>query len=64
MAQRRPPKSKKRRPSPPLQKMGGKEERVSKVGAARARVEKQEERGVPRFDEAPGPSTDQLLQPA
>jgi hypothetical protein len=42
--------------------MGGKEERISEVGSARARVEKKEARGETRFDEAPGPSSDQLLR--
>src|SRR5687768_15983718 len=56
-------KRKTRPKAPPLQKMGGKEERVSTVGAARARVERAEERGEARFDEAPGPSAERLLQP-
>lgn len=45
-----------------LQKMGGKEERVSKVGRARKRAEEGESLGERRFDIAPGPSTDELLQ--
>jgi len=44
-----------------LQRMGGKEERTSEVGRARARVERREAAGEPRFDIDPGPSTDQLL---
>ena len=57
-------KRKTRPKAPPLRQMGGKEERISKVGAARARVERAEERGGTRFDEAPGPSAARLLQPA
>jgi len=45
-----------------LQRMGGKEERVSRVGKARADVETREERGEGRFDVAPGPGTGELLQ--
>jgi hypothetical protein len=45
-----------------FQRMGGKEERVSSVGKARAAVETREARGEPRFDVAPGPETGELLQ--
>jgi hypothetical protein len=45
-----------------LQRMGGKEERVSRVGKARADVETREARGEERFDVAPGPRTGELLQ--
>lgn len=54
----------KRRTKNRLQKMGGKEERVSKVGRARRRAETQESRGAKRFDLAPGPGTDELLEGA
>jgi hypothetical protein len=45
-----------------LQRMGGKEERVSRVGKVRADVETREARGEERFDVAPGPETGELLQ--
>jgi hypothetical protein len=45
-----------------LQRMGGKEERVSRVGRARANVETREARGEERFDVAPGPGTGELLE--
>jgi len=48
-------------PTPPLQAMGGKEERVSSVGQARAEAERSEAKGEVRFDLAPGPGTDELL---
>jgi hypothetical protein len=48
-------------PTPPIQAMGGKEERVSIVGQARAEAERSEEEGEVRFDLAPGPGTDELL---
>lgn len=48
-------------PTPPIQAMGGKEERVSSVGRARAEAEKSEAQGDVRFDLAPGPGTDELL---
>jgi hypothetical protein len=51
-----------RTPTPPLQRMGGKEERVSDVGRARARVERREEKGERRFDVAPGPTQEELLK--
>ena len=51
-----------RTPTPPLQRMGGKEERVSEVGRARARVERQEKQGERRFDAAPGPTQEELLK--
>ena len=44
-----------------VQRMGGKEERTSRVGRVRAVVERREAEGEPRFDFAPGPSTDELL---
>jgi hypothetical protein len=44
-----------------LQSMGGKEERTSEVGRARARVERREAQGEARFDIDPGPSTEELL---
>lgn len=44
-----------------LQSMGGKEERTSEVGRARARVERRESRGEARFDIDPGPSAAELL---
>ena len=50
-----------RTPAPPLQRMGGKEERVSEVGRARARVERREAKGERRFDVAPGPTQEELL---
>jgi hypothetical protein len=59
---RRSSKATPARSTPSLQKMGGKEERVSEVGSARARVERKEAQGAPRFDDAPGPSSDRLLQ--
>src|ERR1043165_7590587 len=54
-------KSSREKPSPPLQAMGGKEERVSIVGRARAEAERSEELGEARFDLAPGPGSDELL---
>src|SRR5205814_2797950 len=42
-------------PTPPLQAMGGKEERVSSVGRARVEAERSEREGEARFDLAPGP---------
>lgn len=60
--------SSKRRPrrlssgGPALQRMGGKEERISLVGKARAEVERSEEEGEIRFDIAPGPRTEELGQ--
>jgi hypothetical protein len=42
--------------------MGGKEERVSEVGRARAREEAEEARGVEHFDIVPGPRSDELLR--
>ena len=48
-------------PTPPLQAMGGKEERVSNVGRARADAERDERHGEQRFDLAPGPDTHELL---
>lgn len=44
-----------------LQKMGGKEERVSSVGRERQRVEEREARGEARFDIDPGPGSEDLL---
>src|SRR5262245_61807468 len=41
---------------PGVQSMGGKEERVSDVGRARAEVERLESEGEERFDIVPGPS--------
>ena len=41
--------------------MGGKEERTSEVGRARARVERREAAGEARFDIDPGPTADELL---
>ena|SRR5688572_30117807 len=48
-------------PTPPLQAMGGKEERVSSVGQARADAERSEQEGEARFDLAPGPGANELL---
>lgn len=45
-----------------LQKMGGKEERVSEVGRAHEDAEQAEARGEERFDVSPGPETDELLE--
>jgi hypothetical protein len=42
--------------------MGGKEERISSVGRARAEAERSEEKGEVRFDIAPGPDSSELLQ--
>jgi hypothetical protein len=44
-----------------LQAMGGKEERVSRVGQARADAERSEREGEALFDLAPGPDTNELL---
>jgi hypothetical protein len=41
--------------------MGGKEERISDVGRARAEVERREREGEPRFDIVPGPSPQEIL---
>jgi len=54
-------KTSREKPTPPLQAMGGKEERVSSVGQARAEAERSEEQGEARFDLAPGPGADELL---
>src|SRR3982751_6087754 len=59
MAVRRTPKRAKRSTGQ-IQRMGGKEERVSQVGKARARVEAEEAHGAARFALAPGPKTDEL----
>jgi hypothetical protein len=47
--------------SPHLQAMGGKEERVSRVGQARADAERSEEQGEALYDIVPGPDTNELL---
>jgi hypothetical protein len=57
----RPEEPTEQMPTPPIQAMGGKEERVSIVGQARAEAERSEEEGEVRFDLAPGPGTDELL---
>ncbi|HVE38822.1 MAG TPA: hypothetical protein VNM14_02970 [Planctomycetota bacterium] len=44
-----------------LQAMGGKEERVSRVGQARADAERIEQQGEALFDITPGPDTNELL---
>ena len=44
-----------------LQAMGGKEERVSRVGQARADAERSEREGESLYDLAPGPDTNELL---
>jgi hypothetical protein len=45
-----------------LQRMGGKEERVSAVGRAREALERVEREGEPRYDVAPpGPSSEELI---
>ncbi len=41
--------------------MGGKEERVSRVGQARAEAERSERQGEALFDVTPGPDTNELL---
>jgi hypothetical protein len=41
--------------------MGGKEERVSRVGLARAEAERSERQGEALYDLAPGPDTNELL---
>lgn len=46
---------------PSLQRMGGKEERVSLVGRARSEAERSEEKGEARFDIAPGPRPEDLV---
>ena len=46
---------------PGVQSMGGKEERVSDVGRARAEVERREREGEERFDIVPGPSSQEIL---
>lgn len=53
---------KKRRRAGTLQRMGGKEERTSRVGQARADVERSELKGEPRFDIASGPGPSELLR--
>jgi hypothetical protein len=59
---RNPGTTKPEAPSPlTLQAMGGKEERVSSVGQARADAERSEQEGEARFDLAPGPDTNELL---
>jgi hypothetical protein len=40
------------------------EERVSQVGRARDEAERLEQLGVRRFDDVPGPSTEDLLEGA
>ena len=55
------PRSSKRRPAE-LQRMGGKEERTSLVGRARAEVERSEKKGDARFDIAPGPEAEELQE--
>ena len=47
--------------TPKLQAMGGKEERVSRVGQARADAERSEREGEALYDLAPGPDTNELL---
>src|SRR5690242_17078419 len=63
--QRKRPGTSRRRPegapTPPLQAMGGKEERVSRVGQARAEAERHEKEGEVSFEIAPGPDSDELL---
>ena len=59
---KRSPRKRKAESTGELQRMGGKEERVSQVGRARARVETKEARGEERLDLAPGPGTDELLR--
>jgi hypothetical protein len=48
-------------PASSLQAMGGKEERVSRVGQARADAERSEREGEALYDLAPGPDTNELL---
>lgn len=62
---RKTPRPAKRRPDSDgrtLQRMGGKEERTSLVGKARAEVERSEEAGEARFDIAPGPLPGESVQ--
>ena len=54
-------KSFQKRPAGTLQAMGGKEERTSEVGRARAEAERREMEGEVRYDIAPGPGPGELL---
>ena len=54
-------KSFQRHPPVTLQAMGGKEERTSEVGRARAEAERAEMEGEVRYDIAPGPGPGELL---